>query len=277
MHSFTDCTVGVALGVAIWAAYIFTSDVMERWLESRSWIVPIVLIPLCLLLVHYHPQPVDDCPCFEDAIAFISVVLGIYLARWHTVYFGLDDKFFDAVMPGGHGDIWTGAEWMRWWSLAALKVGTGIFVIFVWRLLTKSFLLTILPHVFRGLAMHFDLPHRRFYTPATDYGRLPMRSGLHPIPSVINLPEALEASGVGGSEQLIKRRGVNSGPLENGKFLDVDMETDKMGSVGAGLKEVKRYDADVLTKVVVYAGIAIISSEGMPLFFSLMGWGIKAW
>lgn len=71
-----------------------------------------------------------------------------------------------------------------------------------------------------------------------------MRSGLHPIPSVINLPEALEASGVGGSEQLLKRRGVNAGLQENGKFLDMDMEKDKISSVGAGLKEVKRYDAD---------------------------------
>jgi len=40
---------------------------------------------------------------------------------------------------------------------------------------------------------------------------------------------------------------------------------------------VKHYDADVLTKVVVYAGIGMISAEGMPLFFSLIGWGIKAW
>lgn len=33
----------------------------------------------------------------------------------------------------------------------------------------------------------------------------------------------------------------------------------------------------VLTKVVVYAGIGFISCEGMPLFFSLIGWGTKAW
>ena len=33
----------------------------------------------------------------------------------------------------------------------------------------------------------------------------------------------------------------------------------------------------MLTKVVVYAGIGVLSSEGIPLFFSLIGWGIKAW
>ena len=37
MHSFTDCGMGVALGAAIWAAYVFTSDTVERWLASGSW------------------------------------------------------------------------------------------------------------------------------------------------------------------------------------------------------------------------------------------------
>jgi len=240
------------------------------------------------LLVHYHPQPVDDCPCFEDAIAFVSVILGVYLARWHSVYAGLDGKFFDAVMPGGQGDIWTWDERMRWWSLAGAKVGLGILIIFIWRLLAKSFLHTVLPPAFRELALHFELPHRRFYTPATDYGRLPVENGLHPIPSVIDLASTLEVSGVNGSEQsrqTIKRRGLNlnggnvrthggtgtGASLEGGGSLGMD----KIGVVAT--KEVKHYDADVLTKVVVYAGIGMISAEGMPLFFSLIGWGIKAW
>lgn len=92
--------------------------------DRQCLLVPSVLVPLCLLLVHYHPQPVDDCPCFEDAIAFVSVILGAYLARWHAVYTGLDDRLL-AVMPGGQGDIWTWDERIQWWSLAGTKVGFG--------------------------------------------------------------------------------------------------------------------------------------------------------
>ena len=146
MHSFTDCAMGVALGAAMWAANVITFDTVERWLASKSWIgkvpysflcfsftndvsnprlVPAVVVPFCLLLVHYHPQPVDDCPCFEDAIAFVSVILGAYLARWHSAYAGLDEKFLHTVMPGGQGDIWTWDERMSWWSLAGAKVGVG--------------------------------------------------------------------------------------------------------------------------------------------------------
>ncbi|KAI9567968.1 PAP2 superfamily-domain-containing protein [Boletus coccyginus] len=287
MHSFTDCGVGVVLGAAVWAAYMITSDTTERWLESGSWTVPSVLVPLCLLLVHYHPQPVDDCPCFEDAIAFVSVILGVYLSRWHSVYAGLDGKFFDAVMPGSQGHTWTWDERMRWWSLAGTKVALGVLIIFIWRLLAKSFLHAVLPPVFRALAPHFDLPHRRFYTPATDYGRLPVENGLRPIPSVIDLPGTLEVSGVNGSEpfrRAIKRRGLNlnvenmkmHGGPGTGESLEGG-ESPGMDKMGVVTTEVKHYDADVLTKVVVYAGIGIISAEGMPLFFSLIGWGIRAW
>ncbi|KAG9316165.1 phosphatidic acid phosphatase type 2/haloperoxidase [Chiua virens] len=261
MHSFTDCGMGVALGAAIWGAYV---------VMHKLWIVG-------WRLDHG-----------SDAIAFVSVILGIYLARWHTVYIDLGDKFFESVMPGGQGDVWTWEEQVRWCILAGTKVVFGIVVIFIWRLLAKSFLHAVLPPIFRALAPYFDLPHRRFYTPATDYGRLPVKSGLHPIPSMIDLPGALEVSGVDGSElsrHVIKRRGLNSNErkgkdhdeagvginLESGKSLEI-------GSLGTrATKEVKHYDADVLTKVVVYSGIGIISSEIMPLFFSLMGWGIKAW
>jgi hypothetical protein len=33
----------------------------------------------------------------------------------------------------------------------------------------------------------------------------------------------------------------------------------------------------VLTKVIVYAGIAILAAEVLPLAFDLVGWGVKSW
>ena len=41
-----------------------------------------VVIPFTLALVHYHPEPVDDCPCFEDAIAVLSGIMGSYIGHW---------------------------------------------------------------------------------------------------------------------------------------------------------------------------------------------------
>jgi dihydrosphingosine 1-phosphate phosphatase len=52
-------------------------------------VVPLVLVPICLIIVN---QPVDDCPCFEDAIAFVIVVMGSLFARWHAVHCGFDNQ-----------------------------------------------------------------------------------------------------------------------------------------------------------------------------------------
>jgi hypothetical protein len=47
--------------------------------------VPVIVNIVGLIMVVVHPQPLDDCPCFEDAIAFLSVVMGIVTARWAFV------------------------------------------------------------------------------------------------------------------------------------------------------------------------------------------------
>ncbi|KAG1801268.1 PAP2 superfamily-domain-containing protein [Suillus variegatus] len=262
MHSFIDCAVGVFLGVIIWGGYVIMKEAFGNWLATAHWIVPLTMIPICLLLVHYHPHPVDDCPCFEDAIAFVSVLLGIALSRWHSVYSGVDERFLSSVMPGPQGAAWALEDTVSWWTLACAKVTIGILVIFVWRILAKSLLHLVLPPLFRLLASSFDLPHRRFYTPATDYQHMPVESSLRPIPSFIDLPGVLEVSAIRERSALGGTKNYSGSELENSN-----------GSYQR--KEVKHYDADVLTKVVVYAGMAILAAEGLPVTFALLGWGVK--
>ena len=50
---------------------------MPHYTSSHLLAVPLIVAVVCLLLVNQHPSPVDDHPCFEDAIAFVSVSLGI--------------------------------------------------------------------------------------------------------------------------------------------------------------------------------------------------------
>ena len=41
-------------------------DAMEAFLAMEGWTVPLVIVPAGLLMVSVHPQPMEDCPCFED-------------------------------------------------------------------------------------------------------------------------------------------------------------------------------------------------------------------
>ena len=141
-------------------------------------------------MVNQHPQPVDDCPCFEDAIAFLSVVLGDLLGGWALSQYGVTPEFFKTPQPGSAYSTVT--EITIWWLFSVIKVVVGVLLIFTWRIFAKSSLHFALPRIYRFLANIFTLPNRRFYTPATDYEDVPIERGLHPIPSVIDLPSQLQ-------------------------------------------------------------------------------------
>ncbi|KAK7462727.1 Long-chain base-1-phosphate phosphatase [Stygiomarasmius scandens] len=282
---------------------------LQSWTEHGGWEVPLILIPITLLGVNQHPQPVDDCPCFEDAIAFSSVVLGQLLSRWFMAYFDTNSLIPRGLVPmPGSGWVYdslskaytaaprTLDDILLWWTIAAAKMIVGILIIFTWRLLAKSLFHLILPPTFRFLSRMFSLPSRRFYTPATDYKSVPSEFnseaglGLRPIPSVIDLPGTglgvgVEVGGIGSGIGVDGRSGSEMKSRgEKGKSNGM-VEKESTGN-GVGIEEkdngkedpaVKHYDADVLTKVFVYAGIAILACGVIPTMFELLGWGVKSW
>ncbi|KAK7046938.1 sphingosine-1-phosphate phosphatase [Favolaschia claudopus] len=327
MHSVSDCIVGVLVGAFFWLAhtsfpgipfsltlplttpYTFNVTLLRGWgcgalldewvLRTPSSLrVPFTIIPLALLAVNQHPQPVDDCPCFEDAIALGSVVLGMFLGRWGAVRWAGHVPGASIVMPGSGWAFteegWTPIErdWSDvgiWWAAAIAKMVFGILVIFAWRLLAKAALHRALPPTFRFLATLMRLPHRRFYTPATDYTAVPPVDALRrPIPSVIDLPSTavgVEVGGIGsGAAPMTLSNGDVNGKPRRRKAEAVEaargggahvQESEGVDDVNGG--EVKHYDAAVLTKVFVYAGIGLLACEVMPVLFEIFGWGVRWW
>jgi hypothetical protein len=268
---------GKGLGAGKW---------VEEWVRRGGWEVPIILIPLCLLAVNQHPQPVDDCPCFEDAIAFGSVVLGALVGKWAMGYAGIGLGIGRTVVMPGSGWVLELGNWNQlertwedvalWWGVATLKMVVGklhpllrippwltstlegILVIFTWRLIAKSALHLILPPTFRVLSRVFRLPNRRFYTPATDYKSVPSEFsatgrgggfGLHPIPSVIDLPGSggvgVEIGGIGSGSGVggVSDFGVNEIKLRGSSGSSSDSgEKGKLGNVHAANGTVRSYE-----------------------------------
>ncbi|KZS97197.1 acid phosphatase/Vanadium-dependent haloperoxidase [Sistotremastrum niveocremeum HHB9708] len=279
MHSFTDCMGGTLLGALVTVFWWVLGDPVVLWLKDAAWTVPLTLVPLALFMINRHPQPVDDCPCFEDAIAFVSVLLGIFLSEWHMSLAGLniESGFYTSRTPGSSGTDLN--SWLLWTLFAALKMVTGVLTIFVWRLVAKATLHAVLPPTFRFFAQMIELPHRRFYTPATEYGDFPKENGLHPIPSVIDLPSMNEVKKSHGAYRIAVEGGLKKRHVRNEKNVNVETESSS-GSEGENnenneMGNVKHYDATVLTKTIVYAGIGFLAAEGIPACFEVMGWGVE--
>ena len=278
MHGFMDVSVGVTLGIIGWLLQRLVMPEVERWIIHSGWsgassnplclstvplynilVAPLIVTLVCLLLVNQHPSPVDDCPCFEDAIAFVSVILGIMTSFWYSKRLpALNADLFTSKTPGSAFD--SPFAITTWLLFALLKLTTGILITFSWRMLAKPTVQTILPPLFRWLAhaSPVRLPHRRHYTPATEYSHGPPHT-LRAVPSMIDLDLSMteivdedsggiasgregRTAGVGTSA--FKRRGLPSekavvfGVREGGNLEDDD--------------KVKHYDADGMCVLVVF-------------------------
>ncbi|KAF5389709.1 hypothetical protein D9757_005966 [Collybiopsis confluens] len=403
MHSFVDCIFGVLLGGLVWwsvtdqfgglglgrrlhdwvvcaasglpypapnsalNSYTFIDTILSSRVFSYTLSPPLILSSVFLLIINQHPQPIDDCPCFEDAVATGAVVYGALLGSWVTTYFHLDNLVQRVGGPRPQlGSGWqilnnssisavtslastyntSSAATTEIWTLLApqpfiyttplfilvsiAKLVLGVAIIFIWRLLAKSVLSVLLPAIFRLVAKGvgfvrwrlglrwLGMPNRRFYLPATEYtGSVPglglgfgaqgrdggeeeegdegmggQWSRPMSVPSVIDLPSTLKASveeqgGIGSAPYAYtspyaalkggRARGLRrvNGGSDDGTDKRVSQVNDDEGKEeGASARRFRHYDADVLTKVIVYAGMAIISTEFSPLVFELLGWGV---
>lgn len=211
-----------------------------------------------LFLVHRHAEPVDDCPCFEDAIAFVSVVMGVTIARWYFVHFILAptnlsswSDYFVSRTPGL--SLATPSDVAIFALYALLKMVVGISAIFIWRIVAKRVLLTILPPIYRKFSSEVGpLPTRRWYTPATDYSEVPADAAhLRTVPSVIDLPSktSVVKSGVLPRAHIYRKSEAES-KQRTGKGLSEKkgmqmVECEVMpGQDSVREEKVKHYDAD---------------------------------
>lgn len=178
-----DCLAGTVLGTAIWYAYYRMTPALLAFLTKGSiggsaselgsshrhlkckFLVPSFIVPICLFLVSVHPEPVDDCPCFEDAIAFVATSAGCCLGQWTASLYKFQILSTLGLAPFSQdtveGDF---AKIGIWLAAAIAKIALGISVIFLWRLLAKRFLYTILPPLFKLFQPIISLPRKGYET-----------------------------------------------------------------------------------------------------------------
>lgn len=224
-----------------------------------SLLVPIIVVAAGLFVVHRHAEPVDDCPCFEDAIAFVSVIMGAMLARWHFSRYvlaplhlnGFSDYYVSRT-PGA--SLSTPQDIAIFMFYAILKMVVGVSAIFVWRIIAKRILLAILPPIFRKFSSEVGpLPTRRWYTPATDYSTVPADAAhLRTVPSVIDLPSQVTVlkSGVLPRTHVYRMTEGNETKQRTGRGISEKKGLEMVNRQvvpGEGVvreEKVKHYDAD---------------------------------
>ncbi|WVQ93301.1 hypothetical protein IAU59_000369 [Kwoniella sp. CBS 9459] len=286
MHSTADIIGGSLMGIFCWALWLVVGNASEAWVATGTWLVPAITIPVTLGLVHYHPYPIDDCPCFEDAIAVLAVILGSFVGHWSSV------RRPDLLSIEGHRPIFIDG-FILGSGVVVVRLVIGLGIMFAWRLVAKKTLLRALPPIFRLFSRlsHQSLPTRRFYKSANDYNKVPQSLAFRPIPSVVDLQlgRTPDMNSSPNDSPLLapqpSRPAYANGLLPPPLFKGGEglrsrrkeahrSESDAMDVPPLARKERRgdraKYDAEVLTKVAVYAGIGLLATTVIPALFGVI-------
>ncbi|KAK3709480.1 Long-chain base-1-phosphate phosphatase [Vermiconidia calcicola] len=346
MHGFFDVVVGAALGALITLFRVVFGPTYDLWNIADGWFRPGLAVVLLGFAVRFHPEPADDCPCFDDSVAFLGVIMGIETGTWHRA----QSETFQKSEGLSISDLYAFQQ-QHLVKMIARLVG-GVIMIFAWRAVMKPFLLKTLPAVFRFVDHWGLMIPRRYFLQASDYGQVPpLRKDDNVLPSASDIPSMLfsfrtprrrrvsvgpqseadareylanrvhkrrdgrlasssrrkqtrqfqPTGGLGAdvpspaSEDSVEdpssaiagnRREVSDSSLQvNWRNLLTPPASDAGASSDSGREDEKNdrkmfsslekprthYDVEVITKLVVYAGIGWLAVEGNPMLFELFG------
>lgn len=172
MHGFLDVVIGSILGAAISLLEFYYGPPLDEYMHTSSWIAPLIASVIVLVLVRVHPEPADDCPCFDDSVAFAGVMIGLEIGTW--TYGRIPSDPWD-TRAHGYNPVDVSLLGL---AMNVARIVIGVLIVFLWRETMKPFLLKTLPSLFRLIETSgWSLP-RRFFTPASEYKSVPPGSRL---------------------------------------------------------------------------------------------------
>lgn len=156
MHGFLDVVVGAVMGAAIAWLRVAYGTAFDQWILTGGLTHVGLVLAVLVLAVRFHPEPADNCPCFDDSVSFTGVVMGVEIGSWdfaRRVAPTSAADAFDVMYACANEDV----------VKATTRVVGGIVIVFVWRATMKPLLLRYLPPVFRFVD-HWGLrlPRRYF-------------------------------------------------------------------------------------------------------------------
>ena len=156
MHGFLDVFIGSLLGTILGILQCLYGDVFDDWIFFGPFRNLIVSTLMVLVLVRTHPEPADECPCFDDSVSFAGVFIGIQTASWH---FSRTGFAWDDPAPSTTPFDLKSIGFFR----TMLRISLGVAIILVWRGFTKPFCLKVLPPVFRVFeTLGLSIPRKHF-------------------------------------------------------------------------------------------------------------------
>lgn len=273
MHGLVDILTGGIVGTLCFCFRHFLGTQWDQILLTDSQILPMwtVICFICigyLFLIHIHAEPVDDCPCFDDSVAFIGVLIGLdvsHLIAYKTNYLTFKNAFSDPLLipfDFAHLGIFK----------VLLRVALGVVTVVIWKAVLKPIVFTILPPIYKYIGVY--LPRKNFIPTAfTKKLTRQIRST-----SILNDSMNLHNLLYGVSHEMGPH-----GEIDYYEMLDyktqqhvntTDDEKDEEDAneiIMTGGVFKPRYDVEIIGRLIIYAGVTGSAFWGFALGCELFG------
>ena len=274
MHGFLDIIIGSSVGLILFLFRHYWGKVWDNFLFNYGlWLGALMIIGIFVSLIHFHSEPIDDCPCFDDTVAFIGVLIGMdlsHLVAHETGYLYKLNTFGDYFLipfDSTRGVVNIVARFIL-----------GVLLVVVWKSVSKPVVFTILPPIYKFIGVY--LPRRNFISTAhTTQSTRNIRSTsisndssqigdlnkfIKGVTDHKNIDNYGPSSDIDyyeildyNKQQQQKRKEENEINLRNGN-KEIDME--KLNFKSGVFKY--RYDVEIVGRLLVYAGVATTAIWG---------------
>lgn len=253
MHGLLDIVSGGTVGVACFLFRHFVGELWDQLLLADLMKLPLPIVLLVvfaayLFLVHIHAEPVDDCPCFDDLVAFIGVLIGLEFSHI------LSYRFSSAADP-----MRIPYDWERLGLLlSVLRVGVGVILVLAWKSVSKRVVFTVLPPIYKFVGIY--LPRRNFIPTAyTEKLTRQIRLASLVTDQIDLLLKVNNDVGPQGEIDLYEMLDYQNGnePEERVKFTSGAFKP--------------RYDVEIVGRLIVYAGITVSAFWGFCAVTRVVG------
>lgn len=153
MHGLADIIVGSLIGGSLYSLRMWTAESYDRFILEKPVYVVLSVVLFNYALIYFHISPVDDCPCYDDSVAFIGVIMGFELSNWIFVRTDLRSDLMNPL------DISMPYSFEQSGVLKSLiRVVIGILLVAIWKEISKPLLLKLFQPVYNLLNRKPDAP-----------------------------------------------------------------------------------------------------------------------
>lgn len=265
MHGFLDLASGATIGLILFLLRFFIGDYLDNimlYSFNDSWkgliIRPLIEITFYVLLIHWHVEPVDDCPCFDDSVAFIGVLIGLDISQGALIaHLGAETKAYSMDLLKVPLDF--GAVGI---SYLLLRIIIGMLLVVAWKAASKPAVFTILPPIYKFVGWYIP---RKSYEPTAFSRKSTKQIRSQSLSNIEKDKIMTEIDGIIHGF----RYNVNQEEADPYSSSSQENESDKTGPVGGVFRP--RYDVEIVGRLIIYAGISSVAIGGYMYAINFLG------